>query len=121
SDEAVIATIRNECERLSIRRPRRIFARAARVEGLLGLFRTVDRCEPDAAVARKRDSVAVGSDDWIVSIRDKFRGSSRSRYRPDLNPRLNRALCGIGRTITLAARSVVTAAHVHNRFAVARK
>src|SRR5262249_51793992 len=117
----VIATIGNECKSFSVRRPRGIFARATCIERRLRHFRTVDWRKPNAAILRECDSVTVGRNDWIVAVCDKLGRSSRRGYRPDLNSRLNRILRGIRRTVPLPAGPVVTAAHVNDRFAVARK
>src|SRR5207237_2306646 len=106
--------IRNERQRPPIGGPFRRFAGAASIERLLGLFRSIDRSKPDPAIAHECDPIAFGRDDRSIAVSEQFRRSARNRYRPYLDPRLDRQLRGIGRRLTLAIRAVVAAAYIHD-------
>ena len=122
-DEAVIVAVRHERQRASVGRPRRRLAGAAREERRLGRLRAVERRDPDAAILHERDAVAVRRNRWLVAFAQQLRRAAGRRHRPHLHLRLYRAARRIGHQVAFGGpvRSVVAAAHVHDRLAVGGK
>ena len=121
ADEAVIVPVRHERKRPPVRRPDRRLARATRVKRLPRLGRAIECREPNLAIPHEGHHITAGRNDRLVAFSDESRRSTRHADRPYLNPRLNRASGGIGRRFSLAIRSVIAAANVHDGRAVARK
>src|SRR5439155_8755631 len=117
-DEAVIRSIRYECQSAAIRRPRGRLARPARIESRLRRLRHVDGRNPDPSFPQERHASAVGCNDRTIAIAKKSWRSARHGHGPYLNPRLKRAFGGIWRTLARTVRTVISSPHVDDRLAV---